>query len=201
MSGLKDYVNTIYWKNGLFLIALLILPFVAGYAILEHSDKSELKNQYMVLHNQNTDLSCYYEDLLSRYNESVEDYDDLSRNYTRVLREYQELKQEYFDVINHKKRIVLEKDRELILDARENVSLGYNIPASGYVEVEYDSTNDIYLWFGSTIEEGYYARYPAFPDTSSKAELKIPVTPDLVLYLGNPNSVEVEISLNLTMVY
>jgi uncharacterized membrane-anchored protein YhcB (DUF1043 family) len=201
MSGLKDHISTIYKKNGLFLVALLILPVVAGYAILEHSGKSQLKNQYMVLHNQSNELSSYYEELLTRYNESLEEYDELSRNYTKVLREYQELKQEHFDVINHKKWIILEEDREIVIESGENFSLSYNIPASGYVEVEYNSTSDIYLWFGSTIEEGYYARYPAFPATSSLAKLKIPVTPDLVIYIGNPNSVNVKISLDITLVY
>jgi uncharacterized membrane-anchored protein YhcB (DUF1043 family) len=189
-------------QTALLALVLIVASALGGYAFLEKSARARLEDGYLELHDQSTALNTYYQELQTRYNESMEDYEELNRNYTKVLKEYQDLKKEYFDVINHKKNLILEEDREITLKGGDNVSLNYSIPASGYIELEYESTEEIYLWIGSTIqEEGYYARYPAFPDTATSASVKIPVSPDLVVFIGNPNTGDSLVNLNINLIY
>jgi hypothetical protein len=189
-------------QTALLVLVLIVASALGGYAFLEKSSRARLEDGYLELHDHSTALNTYYEELQVRYNESMEDYEELNRNYTKVLKEYQDLRKEYFDVINHKKIVILEEDLEINLGGKESVSLEYSIPASGYIELEYESTEEIYLWIGSTIQEdGYYARYPAFPDTASSAKVRIPVSPDLIVFIGNPHTGDSLVNLNITLIY
>ena len=202
-QSLEDLLEKPLRKQTVLLaLVFIVASTLGGYAFLEKSARARLEDGYLELHDQSTALNTYYQELQTRYNESMEDYEELNRNYTRVLKEYQDLKKEYFDVINHKKMVVLEENREINLGGGENVSLDYGLPASGYIELEYESTEEIYIWIGSTIqEEGYYARYPAFPDTASSAKVRVPVSPDLIVFIGNPNTGDSSVNLNITLIY
>jgi hypothetical protein len=187
---------------GILAISVVMMTLLYGYNYLRLREKDDLEDNYWVLYNQSATFENYYDTLLFRYNESRLDYEALRENYTVVMKENYDLKKEYFDVLNHKKRALLEEQRSITLEGGENVTLSYIIPASGYIELEYISTREIYLWVGSTVSELlYYSRYPSFPETASQASLKIPVSPDLLVFFSNPNENEANVEINLSLVY
>ena len=67
-----------------------------------------------------------------------------------------------------------------------NTTISYDIDYAGYIEVNFTSTTDIFLWIGSPVsEDAYYFRFPAFPHTAFNGTFSVPVSNAIFLFIEN----------------
>ncbi|EMR74223.1 hypothetical protein MCGE09_00096 [Thaumarchaeota archaeon SCGC AB-539-E09] len=194
----------------LFLIVLLSgLSWVLYDRLSEHqkltSDLelrfSELYDNYLVLINTTTSVKDYYEELQGMYNALKKEYENLNEIYVAVSNEKLNVEKELYEIINFKKSIIFEDNKTIYLSAVDNITLTYDSPYAGYISVNYTSSGEIVFWFGSPVtDEKYYARYPAFPNTTKQGSIKIPVCSITYVYIINPNN-ELDVTINLDIKY
>ena len=129
------------------------------------------------------------------------EYSDLESRYSTLQQDYTALRGELDDVMNLGKSIVLEDNRTLELSAGGNTTLSYDTFYAGYIEVNFTSSTDVYIWVGSSVtEDEYYARFPSYPDTASSGAFRIPVCATVYIYIMN-TSEELDALVNLTIKY
>lgn len=161
-----------------------------------------LEDDYLLLMNASSSLEDYYAELQEMYSTLRSEYSDLEDLHSSLTQEKADLQDDYFDLIDDKnsiqkelddilsfsKMIILESNVTYELPAGGNMTLPYNISYAGYIEVNFTSSTDIYIWVGSSISEnGYYARYPAFPHTAYYGSFTVPVSVNLYLFIVNTN--------------
>jgi len=127
-----------------------------------------------------------YHDLQNDYLLLLEDYDDMKNNYSEILLEIDNLKN--FQLID-----VLASQENIQIYPSDKLSFSYNISYAGILEISFSSTVDIFIWIGSSKAiPNYYARYPAYPNTSYFGEFIVPVAGDMVyMYFENPSLDEI----------
>jgi len=87
------------------------------------------------------------------------------------------------------------------LAAGENVTIYYDNDYAGYLEVNFTSTTDVYLWIGSSVGDGdYYSRFPPFPETSKEGAFKVPVCSATYFFIVNTDE-EADASITLSIKY
>ena len=175
----------------------------------------DLEGNYLSLLNMSESLEVYYSELQGMYSTLRDEYDNLEDMYSVLVLEKAELQEDYSelegikdsiqgeldDILSFSKATYLERDASYDLSAGENMTLSYDVTYAGYVVVEFDSLTDIYFWVGSSVSgDGYYARYPSFPNTAFNGTFTVPVCADVYLFIVNTD-VDVDTSVTLTVEY
>lgn len=178
-----------------------------GYIQLNNSYYS-LRENYLILLNTSSSLEDYYIELQEMYSTFRSEYSDLEDLYLMLAQEKADLvddknsiQRELDDMLSFSKRFVLESDASYAVPAGRNMTLSYDITYAGFIEVNFTSFTDIYIWVGSSISEnGYYARYPAFPQTAYNGTFTVPVCFDVYLFIVN-TSTDSGTNVTLTIEY
>lgn len=161
----------------------------------------DLYDRYLSLFNTTSSIELYYDELQDMYLTLRDEYSDLDERYSTLLQEKEILLSEYDDVINFGKEIILENSRNYTLSPEDNITLTYDLIYAGFIELNFTSSTDIYIWIGSSVTENeYYARLPSYPRTTSKGAFTIPVCATIHIHIMNPNESE-EAIINLTIKY
>jgi hypothetical protein len=182
--------------------ALIILSGLDLYLYYKVSDVKVLEASYAALENRTETLETYYNQIQNRYSSLMNDYTDMKERYETLVQSNALLQAEHNDVLNHGKQHLVEEKKSLILQPGENMTIAYDIPASGYIEAEVNSTKELFVWVGSTYVEGiYYARFPSFPETASMFSFKVPVSPTMYFFVENADAKEAEIEYSINLVY
>ncbi len=162
---------------------------------------SELSDNYLVLANTTTIVKGYYEELREMYSTLGNEYENLNDRYVIVSNEKSNIEKELNEIFNFQKIIIFEDNKTIDLSAMDNITLTYDAIYAGYITVNYTSSGEIVFWFGSSVtDDKYYARYPAFPNTTKQGSIKIPVCSTTYVYIINPNY-ELEVTVNLDIKY
>lgn len=162
---------------------------------------SELSDNYLVLANTTTIVKGYYEELREMYSTLGNEYENLNDRYVIVSNEKSNIEKELNEIFNFQKIIIFEDNKTIDLSAMDNITLTYDAIYAGYITVNYTSSGEIVFWFGSSVtDDKYYARYPAFPNTTKQGSIKIPVCSTTYVYIINPNY-ELEVTINLDIKY
>jgi hypothetical protein len=191
-------------KAPIILVALLAIASigVSGFLYVENDTLRDYQTEYEALSEITETLNTYYENLTVDYNELRIEYSTLNALYANLMQDKAKLEQEYNDIINYNKNINLVTEKTITIDPRSNVTEIYEIPFSGYITVNYIATGEIYTWIGSNqLEEAYFSRNPQFPDIASSHEFTVPVLPDVLLFIANPDeshAIEVTYTINFT---
>lgn len=182
------------------LMGVLIYPSV-GTDLQQRYDT--LYEYYTELYANTQTLQAYYENITRQHTELKEEYIQLNSLYTSLVESNSELKKEYNDIINYQKNIQLATKQTITISPKQNHTLTYEIPFSGFITVNYTANGEAYVWVGSTsIEDSYYSRNPQFPDTASSINFTVPVQPDLLVYFANPDEFNsVEITFWISFIY
>jgi len=186
------------------IIFITILSLLNGYLYFQLSTRTqEYELEYTLLYNRTTTLENYYNNLTDMYSDIRSEYDQLSNSHKELLQEHYNMSAEYNDILNYKKEILLASNEKTSLPIKANTSYTYEIPFSGYIIMNFTATDDIYVWIGSSMVEGiYFSRYPQFPETAEAASFMVPVTPDLHVFIGNPNEfTEARVTFSIKFVY
>jgi hypothetical protein len=182
--------------------ALIILSGLDLYLYSRLGDVKVVKASYSALENRTETLETYYLQIQNQYSSLMTDYTDMKGRYDTLVQSNALLQREYNDVLNHGKQFIVEEKKSLILQPGENMTITYDIPASGYIEVEVDSTKEVFVWVGSTYVKGiFYARFPSFPETASVFSFKVPVSPTMYFFVENADIDEAEIEYGINLVY
>ncbi len=162
---------------------------------------TELSDNYLVLANTTTIVKGYYEELREMYSTLGNEYENLNDRYVIVSNEKSNIEKELNEIFNFQKIIIFEDNKTIDLPAMDNITLTYDAIYAGYITVNYTSSGEIVFWFGSSVtDDKYYARYPAFPNTTKQGSIKIPVCSTTYVYIINPNY-ELEVNINLDIKY
>jgi hypothetical protein len=165
---------------------------------------NELQGSYDILLMNFGDLQDYYEDLQGDMENLQNNYLELESLYGSLLLEKEILELELGNIKDFKKSMVLEENRTLVLYAKDNRTLSYEVPYAGFLELNFTSSMDMVLWVGSSFIDGlYYARIPpTFPDTSNGGSFTVPALSTVYVYLYNPNEfLETEVVLDIHFFY
>ena len=186
----------------ILISAVILLSGLDLFLYFKLNDVKMVEANYDALENRTQTLETYYQQLQDQYSSLMTDYTDLKGRYEALIQSNALLQREYNDVINHNKQVLVEEKHSLRLAPAENVTIVYEIPASGYVEIEVNSTKEIFVWVGSSfVDEIYYARFPSFPQTASVFSFKVPASPSLYFFIENADTDEAEIVYSINLVY
>jgi hypothetical protein len=193
------------------LIALSLFSGVAmGSLIYPNGDSDNLQQRYDTLYeyytnllNSTQKLEMYYDNLTMQYSEVREEYTLLNSLYSDLIQTNSELNKEYNDILSYKKNITLASKQTITILPKQNHTLIYDIPFSGYMTLNYTANSETYVWVGSTtIEPTFYTRNPQFPHTSNENNFTVPVKPDIIVYFANPDEfLSMEITFWISFTY
>jgi flagellar basal body-associated protein FliL len=182
-SGKRDKI-IIY----ILLIIVIILCCTSGLLYYNLKNANNLEKELLELYNRSNQVENYYIKINDMYLNLREEYEYVYEEYSKLNLKNILIEKEYDEILNYKKVIMLEKEKSITLLSKENNTAIYEIPFSGYVQINFTSTDDIYFWIGSTsIEQVYYSRFPSFPDIEKSGSFMIPVLPNLVIFIANPS--------------
>jgi len=188
----------------ILLIVFLVASFLLnGYSYFKIVELGQLKVNYMVLYNRTITIEQYYNESNLRYLELRGEYEYISSNYNELVKRYTDLVNNHDDILNYRLSLQLETNKSLTLPPLSNTTIVYEVPFSGYIEVSFSATSDVYLWIGSSsVENIYYSRYPPFPQTSYGANITVPVMSDVYVNFGNGSEFsEAEVLFSIKFVY
>ena len=188
------YIRVEEGKTNFAYSLSIINEITGGYFQLNNSYYA-LEDDYLLLLNTSSSLEDYYAELQEMYSTLRSEYSDLEDLHSSLAQEKADLlddknsiQKELDDILSFSKMIILESNVTYELPAGGSMTLPYNISYAGYIEVNFTSSTDIYIWVGSSISEnGYYARYPAFPHTAYNGTFTVPVSVNLYLFIVNTN--------------
>lgn len=182
--NLTAYYNDSIDKNVNLLNDIINLEFEIGNLSIEYGDVIMTANE-----------------LRSELNHTNERYITLLNNYTDLSNEFYIIQSELHNGSAFKEISFLEENRIISLGPGEEVVLNYAFSYSGYLEVNFTATNEVYFWFGSSIVNDFYSRYPLWPEVSINGSCKIPICKDIYVYIKNPNETGITIDLSMKVVY
>lgn len=190
-------------RSILILITSLIILSALNLALFGIvSQNSIAEANYTALKNRTDTLESYYSALQSQNSVLTDEYERLKTEHDGVLSNFSDLQTTLNELQNHLLSVVIEEAKNITLSPGGNKTITYNLPFSGYAEINLIASGEVYMWIGSSVvAEVYYARLPPFPQTSSTITTNIPVSPHLVLYLVNVEKKEVSVELEITLVY
>lgn len=213
MSEKRDYLTVL--GGGFFIVTVFLSGFfyyqltrtrallTQNQSFIEdfQEEYQELHDNYLTLLNTTLSVEDYYMELQDRYSTLRSEYSDLESRYSNLQQDNIALRGEFDDVMNLGKSMVLEDNRTLDLSAGGNTTLSYDTVFAGYIEVNFTSSTEIYIWVGSSVtEDEYYARYPAYPDTAVDGTFRIPMCAKVYVYITNSNE-EMGSTVNLSIKY
>lgn len=168
---------------------------------------TELVDDYVILLNNSETLREYYDNTRSNYDELQIMYQDLRKEYSDLhdihagsIQENAELmdqisqlnlekeviQKELDDTLSFSKSMFIDNNSSYAIPPGGNTTILYDIDYAGYIEVNFTSTTDIYLWIGSPVsEDAYYFRFPAFPRTAFNGTFSVPVSNAVFLFIEN----------------
>jgi len=194
----------------ILIIISLISGALMGILIYPNEDTDNLQQRYDTLSEYYTELQnvtqilqTYNDNLTRQHTEVREEYKMLNSLYSDLVKSNSELKKEYNDIINYQKKIQLASKQTITLLPKQNHTMTYEIPFSGYMTLNYTANGETYVWVGSTnIEPSFYSRNPQFPHTAFDHNFTVPVQPDLLIYFTNPDEFDsVEITFWVSFTY
>ena len=194
----------------ILIIASLLSGAFMGILIYPDEDIDNLQQRYDALSeyytkllNVTQTLQTYYDNLTVQHAEVREEYTLLNSLYADLVKSNSELKKEYNDIINYQKNMQLVSKQTITILPKQNHSMTYEIPFSGYMTLNYTADGETYVWVGSTtIEPSFYSRNPQFPYTASDHNFIVPVQPDLLVYFANPDEFDsIEITFWISFTY
>jgi flagellar basal body-associated protein FliL len=182
-SGKRDKI-IIY----ILLIIVIILCCTSGLLYYNLKNANTLEKELLELYNRSNQVENYYIKINDMYLKLREEYEYVYEEYSKINLKNILIEKEYNEILNYKKVIILENEKSINLLSKQNNTAIYEIPFSGYVQINFTSTDDIYFWIGSTsIEQVYYSRFPSFPEIEKSGSFMIPVLPNLVIFIANPS--------------
>jgi hypothetical protein len=168
---------------------------------------TELVDDYVILLNNSETLREYYDNTRSNYDELQIMYQDLRKEYSDLhdihagsIQENAELmdqisqlnlekeviQKELDDTLSFSKSMFIDNNSSYAIPPGGNTTILYDIVYAGYIEVNFTSTTDIYIWIGSPVsEDAYYFRFPAFPRTAFNGTFSVPVSNAVFLFIEN----------------
>jgi hypothetical protein len=168
-----------------YAILLNISDTLREYYDNTRTNYSELQIMYQNLRQE-------YSDLLSLQSGSIQENAELLDKISQLNLEKEVIQKELDDLLSFSKSTIIENNLSRVIPPGGNTTLTYDIVYAGYIEVNFTSTTDIFLWIGSPIsEDAYYFRYPAFPHTAFNGTFIVPVSNAVYLFIKN---VDVELS-------
>ena len=198
------------YNEGLDLIADLDAQF------------SKVMNDYVILLNNSDTLREYYDNTRLNYNELQIMYQDLRQEYSDLqgllsssMQENAELmaqisqlnlekeviQKDLDDTLSFSKSTIIANNSSYVIPSGGNTTISYDIVYAGYIEVNFTSTTDIFLWIGSPVsEDAYYFRFPAFPHTAFNGTFIVPVSNAVFLFIENTD-VELSGEVIITIKY
>jgi len=182
--------------------ALLLLSVISnGILLMKYNDYNVLSKSYINLYESTKEVNSYYENLTIQYSELRFEYDQLRNLYTNIIERNSILEEEHLRILNFEEEIQLADRKRISIQPKSNYTEIWEIPFSGYIEVNYSSTGELYTWIGSSqIEDLYYSRNPQFPKTTSTQNFKVPVLPDFIIYFANPDETNT-IDITYTIIF
>ena len=133
-----------------------------------------------------------YQNQLNQIESLEENYDDLQASYD-----------ELDDIVNLDEKKTLSENKIVYIASDAYTSLIYSTPYTGYIQVDFTASGEIYFWVQSSFTNTFYSRYPpSSDDTATSGSFIIPVLPDVTLFfVYNPQSTEASIEITVTYVY
>jgi len=133
-----------------------------------------------------------YQNQLNQIESLEENYDDLQASYD-----------ELDDIVNLNEKKTLSENKIVYIASDAYTSLIYSTPYTGYIQVDFTASGEIYFWVQSSFTNTFYSRYPpSSDDTATSGSFIIPVLPDVTLFfVYNPQSTEASIEITVTYVY
>jgi hypothetical protein len=184
--------------SGFFYYRITQDELIVGDLLAKYLD---LHSSYLSLLNTSSSLESYYNELQGMYSVLRSEYSELENLYSDLLREKVALQREFDEITNFSRSVFLEHNKTLELSAGGNVTLSYNTIYSGFIEVNFTSSSDVFFWVGSSVtKDEFYARYPPFPETATNGTFVMPACATLYIYVKNPNA-DIGISLTMTIKY
>jgi hypothetical protein len=189
--------------------ALLYFRYNEGLDLIANLDAqyTKLTDDYVILLNNSNTLREYYDNTRSNYNELQIMYQDLRKEYSDLhdihagsIQENAELmdqisqlnlekeviQKELDDTLSFSKSTFIDNNSSYAISPGGNTTILYDIDYAGYIEVNFTSTTDIYIWIGSPVsEDAYYFRFPAFPRTAFNGTFSVPVSNAVFLFIEN----------------
>jgi hypothetical protein len=195
-------IKAIDRRTLVFLISLVLLSSLNLILFGSLNQKNSIQSSYDTLINRTETIENYYRKLQDQYSTLRDDYDQLKVDNDNLALNYSNTQRQLDDLVNHRLQAVIEEGKSLKIGPEENQTLVYNLPASGYAEIQLNSTGEIFMWVGSSMVEGvYYSRLPPYPKTSTEMSVQVPVSPSLYIFLVNTEKSEVKIDLRINLVY
>ena len=170
---------------------------------------TELVENYVILLNNSDTLREFYDNTRSNYNELQIMYQDLRQEYSdlhglhngsiqenielmdqisQLNVEKEAIQKELDDTLSFLKSTVIENNSSYVIPPGGNMTIAYDIVYAGYIEVNFTSTTDVFLWVGSPVSEAvYYSRFPVFPRTAFNGTFIVPVSNAVFLFIENTN--------------
>ena len=177
---------------------------------------SELTDNYLILLNNSNTLQDYYnrtlsnyEELQIMYQETRVEYSVLQSLHSDSIKDNAELRaqkdaiqKELDDTLSFSKSTILANNSSYSVPPGGNMTISYDIIYAGYIEINFTSTTDIFLWIGSPVSEViYYSRFPVFPHTALNGTFIVPVSNAVFLFIENTDlalSGEIKITIKYT---
>ena len=210
VKSLVAQLDSIKIPLAILIIVSLLSGALMGILIYPNEDTDNLQQRYEALSEYYTELlnvtqtlQTYYDNLTRQHAEVREEYTLLNSLYSDIVKSNSELKKEYDDIINYQKSMQLASKQTINILPKQNISMTYEIPFSGYMTLNYTADGETYVWVGSTnIEPSFYSRNPQFPYTASDHNFTVPVQPNLLVYFANPDELDsIEITFWISFTY
>ncbi len=151
---------------------------------------------------EKTELEDTLSDLENEHNTTTTDLSELAYEHYLLGLERDAIQREYDDLINYRKTMFLEENTTIQLEPDGTAILAYQIIYAGYMELNFTSTTDIYIWIGNNVTQNqYYSRYPPFPLTAYNGTYTVPVSQTVYIRIKNAdpdNATEVTLTIKVT---
>ena len=209
VKSLVAQLDAIKIPLAVLIIVSLLSGALMGILIYPNGDTDNLQQRYDTLSEYYTELQnvtqtlqTYYDNLTRQHTEVRAEYTLLNALYSDLMESNSELMKELNDIKNYQKNIKFPKQTITILP-KQNNSMTYEIPFSGYMTLNYTADGETYVWVGSTtIEPSFYSRNPQFPYTASDHNFTVPVQPNILVYFANPDEFDsMEITFWISFTY
>jgi hypothetical protein len=201
-NKVSDRIIRLEKRTLVFIISLVLLSSLNLILFGIISQNAITDSSYNALKNRTDTLESYYSTLQSQHSILKDNYESLEIEYREISSNYTALQMTLDDLQNHRLKEVIEEGKNITMSPGMNLTLTYNLPFSGYAEINLEASGEVYMWVGSSIAtDGYYARFPPFPETSSTITTEVPVSPTLFIYLVNVEKSEVVVVLEVGLVY
>lgn len=210
LNALVAQLDTVKIPLVVLIIVSLLSGALMGVLFYPNENTDNLQQRYDALSEYYTELlnvtqtlQTYYDNLTRQHTEVRAEYTLLNALYSDLMESNSELMKEYNDIINYQKKIQLTSNQTITILPKQNHSLIYEIPFSGFMSLNYTADSEAYVWVGSTtIEPSFYSRNPQFPHTASDHKFTVPVQPNILVYFANPDEFDsIEITFWISFTY